>query len=468
LHSDTASPKPLAVVVLAAGEGKRLKSRHPKPVQRLCGRPLIDHVLDAISGLDPARTVVVVGVGKEEVIAASSRPGVEFAVQERQFGTGDAAKAGVGPLGDFAGDILVTCADTPLVTTETLAALRDLHARQGAGATVLTAIFDDPTGYGRIVRAESGLVQAIIEHKDASDEVRAIREINAGIYCFDAETLSRYLALLKPDNEQAEYYLTDVIGLCVRDGVPVAALTAPSAGEVIGINNRVQLAEAERIARDRTRTRVMLEGATLIDPASTFIDAGVTVGRDSVIWPGAMIFGDSVIGEECEIGPHAYIKDASIGDGTVVRQASVVTDSIIGKRCQIGPFSHIRNDSRTETGVRIGSYTEVVRTHIGEGTKALHFTYLGDAEVGRGVNVGAGTITCNYDGRRKHKTVIGDDCFIGSDAVIVAPAQIGDRAYVGAGTVVTAPVPAGSLAVGRARQSIHEGWADARRERDGI
>jgi bifunctional UDP-N-acetylglucosamine pyrophosphorylase / glucosamine-1-phosphate N-acetyltransferase len=460
---DSASQRPVVGVVLAAGEGKRLKSRHPKPLQALCGRPLIDHVLDAVAGLGVTQTIVVVGVGKDEVMTAAARPSVSFAEQTQQLGTGDAAKAAASLLDGFAGDILVTCADTPLVTTETLTRLLHLHREEGAAATVLTAVFDDPTGYGRVVRGDDGLVRAIVEHKDASDAIRAVREINAGIYCFEAEALLAGLRRLRPDNEQAEYYLTDVIALCVQDGRPVAALAAPSAGEVIGINNRVQLAQAEGIARDRIRTRVMLDGVTLMDPASTFIDAAVVIGRDTVIWPGAMILGDTRIGEECEIGPHAYIKDSTIDDGAWIKQASVITNSAVGKRVQVGPFSHIRAQSSTDEDVRIGSYTEVVRSHIGPQTKAQHFTYLGDAQVGARVNVGAGVVTCNYDGKSKHPTVIGDDAFIGSDAIIVAPGEIGARAYVAAGSVVTQPVPEGSLAVGRARQANRPGWADARR-----
>ena len=464
--SEDSDKKALAAVVLAAGEGKRLKSRHPKPLQPLCGRPLIDHVLDAVAALEPAETVVIVGVGREEVTAAvEGRGGLKFAVQERQLGTGDAAKAAARALEGFSGDVLITCADTPLVTAETLQGLLDCHHANEAAGTVLTAIFDDPTGYGRIVRGDKGLVLAITEQKDASEQVRAIREINAGIYVFDAEALFAALERLRPDNEQAEYYLTDVIGLLVSDGRRVAALAAPSAEEVVGINNRVQLSEAERIARGRIRTRVMLDGTTLMDPATTLIDAEVTIGRDTVIWPGATLLGNTQIGDECEIGPNVFIRDSRIANGAKIRQASMITDSAIGERASVGPFSHVREHSTTEAESRVGSYTEVVRSRIGARTKAQHFTYLGDADVGEDVNIGAGVVTCNYDGEKKHKTIIGDEAFIGSDAIIVAPGEIGPRSYVAAGSVITKPVPEGALGIGRTSQANREGWGTARRKR---
>jgi bifunctional UDP-N-acetylglucosamine pyrophosphorylase/glucosamine-1-phosphate N-acetyltransferase len=317
-----------------------------------------------------------------------------------------------------------------------------------------------------VVRDDHGLVTAIVEDKDAGDEVRTLREINAGVYCFNAPKLYEALGRLQPDNTQSEYYLTDVIGDLVARGEPVAALAAEDPEEVIGINNRVQLAQAETKARRRLREQLMLAGVTMMDPASTYVDAGVAIGQDTVLWPGTVISGETVIGDGCTIGPHVQIESCVIGEGCLIKQGCVLSQSRFGRGVQLGPYSHVRPGCQVDDEARVGSYSELVRTHLGRRARDLHFSYLGDAEVGAGANIGAGTVTCNYDGQHKHRTVIGSEAFIGSGTVLVAPVEIGNGAYTAAGSVITKDVPPESLAIARSKQDTHQGWVRQRKEKE--
>jgi len=448
----------LASIVLAAGQGKRMKSALPKPLHRLCGKPMLSHVLAALRPLGPQPQVVIIGVGAEQVRSTFDEPDVVWAVQEQQLGTGHAAASAREALADFTGDVLVTCADIPLVRSETWERVLGEHRKQGAAATIVTALFRDPTGYGRVIRDESGQVRRIVEEADCDEITRGLNEGNVSVYCFSAPALFEALTKLRPDNEQGEYYLTDVVEVLVEARQKVIPVLADP-DEVMGINDRAQLAHAERLLRGRINRRAMLEyGVTLIDPEATYIDPEVTLGCDTVIYPGAVLAGATTVGENCTIGAHVLIEDCEIGNGTNVRHGSVVRESVVGEGVTIGPFAHIRDHSSIGNDTRVGG-GEVVRSKLGERVNDLHFSYLGDTTVGDGANIGAGAITCNYDGRRKNPTVIGDGAFIGSDACLIAPVTIGRGAYVAAGSVVTKDVPPEALALGRARQENKEDWA---------
>ena len=453
----------LNCLILAAGEGKRMKSALAKPLHRVCGRTMIDHVLAYVAPLEPQTVAVVLGVGREAMEEALAGRDVRTVIQHEQLGTGHAALVAADLFADADGDLLITCADIPLVRPETLQALLDEHRARGAVATVMTAFCDDPTGYGRVVRDPDGLVQAIVEHRDASEDVRRIREINAGIYVFSCRKLYAALKLLRPNNVQGEHYLTDVIAQLVAQHEPVAALPVTDPAEVMGINDRVQLSVAETKARDRVRRDLMLSGVTMIDPATTYVDAGVQIGADTVVWPGAIITRDTRIGANCTIGPHVQLDSVTAGEGCQIRQGSVVSGSTLGDRVTVGPFAFIRPDCTIEDEARIGAHTELVRSVVQRGTKMSHFSYVGDTEIGAGSNIGAGVVTCNYDGQSKHRTTIGDGAFIGSDAILVAPVTIGAGAYVGAGSVITKDVPAEALGLGRSRQENLEGWVRRKR-----
>jgi len=454
----------LACIILAAGEGTRLKSKYPKALQPLCGKPLVLHAIDAAqaAGADPV--VVVIGAGADRVRTILADSNVRIAYQKELKGTGHAVMCAEEALQGYQGDVLVTCADIPLVCPQTFSQLAAEHSQSDAAATVLTTICPDPTGYGRVVRNEDGRVRQIVEHDDADEQVRHIKEINTSIYCFQAAALFGALPRLSADNVQGEYYLTDVIPELLDEGHTVAAVTASDWQEVMGINTRAQHAEAEQIARDRVRQRLMDDGVMLMEPASTFIDCEVQIGPDTVIWPGVVILGQTQIGSDCLIESNVRIENCQIADSVQVHHCSVMTDSRLGNEVQVGPFAHIRDNSEICEQARVGSYAEVVRSVVGPRTYDKHFSYLGDAQVGADVNIGAGVITCNYDGQTKHRTVIEDGAFVGSDAAIVAPVTIGARAYIGAGSVITKDVPPDALAVERGPQKNIEDWDKRRRE----
>lgn len=452
----------LAAIVLAAGKGTRMKSRVPKVLHKICGRPMLFYVLDAVRSAGVKETVVVVGFGADQV-AREVGDGAAVALQAEQLGTGHALQQAGPFLRNFCGDILVVCGDTPLITPETLARLAGEHRASGAAATVLTAEMDDPRGYGRVLRDEAGRVIRIVEEKDATPEEKLTREINTGVYCFKAAGLFEGLAGIKPVNAQGEYYLTDIIGLSVGRGLLVGAVKAADPGETAGINDRVQLSLAERVVRDAILKDLMLSGVTVIDPASTFVDKGVKIGPDTVINPYTIIRGNTVVGECCVIGPGVSLVDTKVGDDVAIRN-SIVEEGEVGDGSTVGPFAYLRPGTRLDKNVKVGDFVEIKKSSIGSGSKVPHLSYVGDAVVGKGVNVGAGTITCNYDGQKKWPTQIGDGAFIGSNSNLVAPVEIGPGAYIGAGSTITKDVPAGALGVERARQSVIPGWADKRKK----
>jgi bifunctional UDP-N-acetylglucosamine pyrophosphorylase/glucosamine-1-phosphate N-acetyltransferase len=456
----------LHVVILAAGKGTRMKSTRPKVLHPLAGRPLIEHVLRTAARLDAASTTLVVGHGADEVRSAlAGWPGLQFVVQSPQLGTGHALQQTEPLLGGKSGLVLLLYADVPLLQAATLSRLIAAHRTSRAAATVLTAELEDPYGYGRIVRDADGGVARIVEERDASAADREIREINSGIYVLSLDPLFDALRELATDNAQGEYYLTDLVGIYRRRGLEVHALQLDHPGELHGVNSRVDLAELTRVLRARRNHELMLAGVTFDDPATTYVDEDVEIGIDTVLGPGVQLEGRTKIGERCRIHAGARLRDATLGDDVTVLDGSVILDSSIGARASVGPFAHLRPGSTLGEDARVGNFVELKKTAMGAGSKANHLAYLGDATIGRDVNVGAGTITCNYDGVKKHETIIEDGVFIGSDSQLVAPVRIGRGAYVAAGSSVTHDVPADALAIARARQQNKAGWATARRAR---
>ncbi|MBA2949849.1 bifunctional UDP-N-acetylglucosamine diphosphorylase/glucosamine-1-phosphate N-acetyltransferase GlmU [Streptomyces himalayensis] len=458
--------RPAAVVVLAAGEGTRMKSATPKVLHDICGRSLVGHVLAASRELEPQDLVVVVGHAREQVAAhlAEVDPTVRTAVQEKQKGTGHAVRMALEELGGAVdGTVVVVCGDTPLLTGETLQRLAGTHAADGNAVTVLTAEVPDATGYGRIVRDEaSGAVTAIVEHKDATDAQRAIREINSGVFAFDGRLLADALGKVRTDNSQGEEYLTDVLGILREAGHRVGASVAGDHREIAGINNRVQLAEARRILNDRLLERAMLAGVTVVDPASTWVDVTVTFEQDAVVHPGTQLLGATHLAEGCEVGPNTRLTDTRVGAGARVDN-SVSVGAEVGPQASVGPYAYLRPGTRLGLKAKAGTYVEMKNARIGEGTKVPHLSYVGDATIGEYTNIGAASVFVNYDGQDKHHTTVGSHCRTGSDNMFVAPVTIGDGAYTAAGSVITKDVPAGSLAVARGQQRNIEGWVARKR-----
>jgi len=445
-------------VVLAAGQGTRMKSDLYKVLHPVCGKPMVEHVIDHIRGLGISRIVTIVGHGAETVEETLGEKS-EYALQQEQLGTAHAVQQAERLIGDLDGTTIVVCGDTPLIRSETMEALIAHHQTTGAKATILTAYADDPTGYGRIIRGESGQVLRNVEQKDATPEEQKVTEINTGTYCFDNRTLFETLKKVKNNNNQGEYYLPDVVGILQSQSALVSAYVAGDFSETIGINDRVVLAEAERVMRRRIAEKHMRNGVTIINPENTYISAAAEIGRDTVLQPGSMIEGRTVIGNKCVIGPNSQIVDSVIGDHTTVH-SSVVLSSVIGTATSIGPFAHIRPDSNLGNSVKIGNFVEVKKATLGEGSKVSHLSYIGDAKIGSHVNIGCGTITVNYDGKNKHLTTIEDDAFIGCNSNLVAPVTVGKGAYVAAGSTITKSVPESSLAIARARQENKEGYAN--------
>ncbi|MFD4723938.1 bifunctional UDP-N-acetylglucosamine diphosphorylase/glucosamine-1-phosphate N-acetyltransferase GlmU [Streptomyces seoulensis] len=458
--------RPAAVVVLAAGEGTRMKSATPKVLHRICGRSLVGHVLAASRELDPAELVVVVGHAREQVAAhlAEIDPGVRTAVQEQQNGTGHAVRMALEELGGpVDGTVVVVCGDTPLLTSDTLAALTGTHQADGNAVTVLTAEVPDATGYGRIVRdGASGAVTAIVEHKDATAEQRAIAEINSGVFAFDGRLLADALKQVRTDNSQGEEYLTDVLGILRAAGHRVGASVAGDHREIAGINNRVQLSEARRTLNDRLLTAAMLDGVTVVDPATTWVDVTVGFGRDAVVHPGTQLTGATRIDEGAEVGPNSRLNDTVVGAGARVDN-TVADGAEVGEGATVGPYAYLRPGTRLGVKAKIGTYVETKNASIGEGTKVPHLSYVGDATIGDFTNIGAASVFVNYDGESKHHTTVGSHCKTGSDNMFVAPVTVGDGAYTGAGSVITKDVPPGALAVARGQQRNIEGWVARKR-----
>jgi bifunctional UDP-N-acetylglucosamine pyrophosphorylase / glucosamine-1-phosphate N-acetyltransferase len=456
-------------VILAAGEGKRMRSRRAKVLHRLAGRPLVDYPVALARGAGAAGIVVVVGFGGDAVHAAfagDASADLHFAEQKEQRGTGHALVMARGTVPEDAGELLLLYADVPLLAGETVQRLLAHHRARRAAATVLTFTPADPTGYGRIVRrGRRGPVVRIVEERDTTPAQRRIGECNAGIYCFDPRAVWPALVRLSPDNDQSELYLTDVIGLLARGRRRVESIHVDDPLEVAGVNDRSQLARLEAVLRERTLLRLMTEGVTMLDPAVTYVEPGVTVGRDTVLYPGVRLEGRTTIGEACVVGTGCQLTDMTVGDRVRFRPYCVVERSVVEADVVLGPFARLRPGTVIETGADIGNFIEIKKSRIGRGVKAHHVGYLGDATVGEGANIGAGTITCNYDGDRKHLTEIGARAFVGTNSSLVAPLRIGDDSYIGAGSVITKDVPPGALAVGRAHQVTKEGWAEHRRAR---
>jgi bifunctional UDP-N-acetylglucosamine pyrophosphorylase/glucosamine-1-phosphate N-acetyltransferase len=454
----------LHVVILAAGKGTRMKSATPKVLHSLAGRPLIEHILSTVDQLTTASTKLVVGHGADQVQSAlAGRPRLQYVVQSPQLGTGHALMQAESALKGLKGYVLLLNADVPLLEPGTLLRLLEAHRNAKAAMTVLTAELADPYGYGRIVRDSDNQIIRIIEERDASSEQRVIREVNGGVYALSMGPLFQHLNQLATDNSQAEYYLTDLVGLYRQKGLRVDALCLDTADELRGVNSRLDLAELSKVVRQRKNRQLMMGGVTLDDPASTFVDVDVTVGPDTVLGPGVRLEGRTVVGDRCRIHAGSRLTNVTVEDDVVVLDYSVIVESRVGQGAQVGPMAHVRPDSVIGPGARVGNFVELKKTSLGKGSKASHLTYLGDSTIGEGVNIGAGTITCNYDGVAKHPTVIEDGVFIGSDTQLIAPVTVGKDAYVGAGSSITDDVPAGSLAIARGRQVNKPEWAAKRK-----
>lgn len=444
------------VIILAAGQGTRMKSKLYKVLHPVCGKPMVRHVLEQMKDLKAEKIVTVVGHGAD-MVKSELGDECEYVLQAEQLGTAHAVMQTKELLKGKQGTTLVVCGDTPLLKAETINALMDHHIKQNAKATILTSFADDPTGYGRIIRNEQGHVEKIVEHKDATDEEKQVREINAGTYCFDNESLFNALEKVSNENAQGEYYLPDVIEILKSEGEIVTAYSTDDFTETLGVNDRVALSQAEKIMRQRINEKHMRNGVTIIDPEQTYIESDVVIGQDTIIYPGTIIKGKTTIAEDCVIGPHTEIVNCSVDSETTIRQ-SVAHDSQIGASVQIGPFSHIRPQSHIYDEVRIGNFVEVKKSTFGKGSKASHLSYIGDAEVGDNVNIGCGSITVNYDGVNKFKTIIEDNVFIGCNSNLVAPVKIGEGAYVAAGSTITKDVPSEALSIARARQENKENY----------
>lgn len=456
METSSKGQKPLDILILAAGLGTRMKSDHAKVLHKLDGRPFISHVCRTALALTPRKLYVVVGHQGEEVKQAVLREAgdlpVEFVWQDKQLGTGHAVNAARDFFNSGASTLLVLSGDVPVIRTETLRSLVQQHSvykGTGAACTILSVRLEDPTGYGRMVRDSDGLFSRIVEQKDAVDDERLIKEINSGIYCFDTEKLFAALARVKNENAQGEYYLTDVPALLKADGDDVAVHRHNDSFEIEGVNNRSQLAELERLHRKRINSRLMLEfGVTLLDPQTTYVSEDAVIGRDTILHPNVTIEGRTTVGRGCEIRSGSRITDSSIADGVEILDNCIIADSTVEEGCKVGPMAHLRGKATMRKKSKVGNFVELKKTDLGEGAKANHLTYLGDATVGEKTNIGAGTITCNYDGVNKNPTTIGKNVKIGSDTMLVAPVKIGDGSVTGAGSVVTKDVPEDSLVYG--------------------
>lgn len=451
------------VVILAAGAGTRMKSDLSKVLHPIGSTPLLGHVISAVQGMGVAQPeiVVVVGHQRESVVEylSMNHPEVRTAVQAEQNGTGHAMRCALAaaPAGDDSRTVIVVAGDTPLLRGSTLAALVGRHLDQGCAATVLTAELADPSGYGRIVRDEQGDVLGIVEHKDATPEQLAITEINSGMFAFELGPLVASLARLTTDNSQGEEYLTDVLGILNDDGKRVSAYLTDEPDEINGINDRVQLAAARAIMRDRINEAHMRAGITILDPDTVWIDPTVTLGQDVTIWPNSHLLGATSVASGATVGPDTTLSNCTIGEGAAVIRSHCL-DATIGPDAEIGPFTYLRPGTVLGTSAKAGAFVEIKNSSVGDNSKVPHLSYVGDAEIGSGTNVGAATIVVNYDGVNKHRTTIGDNVRVGSDSMLIAPVSIGDNAYTAAGSVITEDVPEGALAVGRARQTNVEGW----------
>lgn len=428
-----------------------MKSFLPKVLHKLNGRPLIRWVLSAVAPLKPGKSYIVVGHDKKQVCSELSKDKVIFVEQKKQLGSGHALKQVERYLKRYKGNILVLCGDVPLIQKQTLSNLVSIHKKQNNAATILSSMIDNPFSYGRIYRLPSGQVRGIIEEKDATDRQREIKEINSGIYCFSSPVIWDALKKIKSDNKKKEYYLTDAISFLSDMGENIGAYPNAKFEEILGINNRADLARAEKIVRGNILKNLMLNGVTIVDPENTYVSSQAKIGTDTVIFPGTVIEGKTSIGKNCRIGPYSYIKDSVLADNVEV-VSSYIYSSSISKRVKIGPFSHLRPGTKVKEGAKVGNFSETKNSTIGAGSKVNHLSYIGDSYLGKHVNIGAGTITCNYDGVKKYKTIIGDRSFVGSNVNFVAPVKIGPETLIGAGSTITNNVPKKHMAIARARQ----------------
>ena len=455
--------KGISAIILAAGQGKRMKSSLPKVAHLALGKPVVWHVAQAARAAGIREMVFVLGYGRDKILPVVEAFGGKVAIQESQFGTGDAARCGLAELSAGAKEVVVLCGDAPLLRPATIRALLAARRRRGAPASVLTGVLDDPTGYGRIVRGDDGSVARIVEEKDANAALRKIREVNSGTYAFDRVFLERGLPRLSDVNAQREYYLTDLVLEALAEGKRVVPVVAAEPDEVRGINSRRELAEATRILLERKLDDLMASGVTLVDPRRTYVETEVSVGQDTVIDPGVTLLGATRIGRGVRIQTGCVVDGSVIADGVELKPYTVISGSTVRKGAILGPFSHLRPEADIGEGAHIGNFVEVKKSRIGKGSKANHLSYLGDATIGKKVNVGAGTITCNYDGIHKHPTVLGDGVFVGSDTMLVAPVTVGKGALIGAGSTITKNVPPYALALCRAEQKTIEGWVARKR-----
>ncbi len=443
-------------LILAAGQGTRMKSKTPKVLHEICGKPMLSCVIDAAAGAEIEENIVVIGHGAVEVRERFADAGVKFAVQEHQLGTGHAVMMAEDQLPEE-GLVLVLCGDTPLITAETLEWLIAFHEREKNTVTVLTARMEDPFGYGRIVRDEAGGLKKIVEEKDADAETKEIDEINSGMYCFDAGFLKHSLGRLTNDNAQQEYYITQLIEIALAEGRKAGAFIIRLSEEIMGVNNRAQLAEAEALMRERINKAHMMAGVTFADPKTAYIDTEVRIGADTWIGPGVILKGKTVIGEDCVIGQNCRIVDSVVGNGVTI-QSSTLLESTVGDETTIGPYAYLRPHAHLGRKGKIGDLVEVKNANIGDGSKASHLAYIGDADVGRDVNIGCGVVFVNYDGINKYRSVVEDDAFIGSNSNLIAPVHVEKQGYIAAGTTISRDVPEGSLVVGRTKERVIPTW----------
>ncbi len=451
----------LVVLILAAGKGKRMRSELPKVVHSVLGKPMIGYVLDAAGVLNPDRTCMVLGYRGDVIKGCVDEmlSGVEYVVQDRQLGTGHAVLSAEPHLGSYKGNILIINGDSPAVTGGTLRKLVGGHLKSRSVISFISSKLDSPGGYGRIVRDENNSLQHVVEEKDASVKEKRIKEVNAGIYCVRSDFLWDALRKLSSDNKQGEYYLPDIIGLAVKKGLKILVHSVTDTGEILGVNDRSELADMESYMRRRILNRFLASGVTITDPDSTFIAPDVKIGRDTVIYPGTYIYGRTKISRSCTIGPNVYLEDAVLGKNVSIKFSSHLEGCIVESSVVVGPFARLRPGANIGQNSKIGNFVEIKKSDIGRGSKVPHLSYIGDATVGRKVNIGAGTITCNYDGINKHRTVIEDGAFIGSDSMLVAPIKVGKGSVTAAGSTITKDVDRDSLAIERNRQKTIKGWS---------
>jgi len=449
----------IATIILAAGKGTRMKSEVVKVLHPILGLPMLSYPIDlSLNGIKAEKTIVIVGYQADRIVERFKNPEIQFVLQKEQLGTGHAALQAIPFLKTFSGTALILCGDVPLVKADTLRTLIGAFEESHSTLTVLTTVVEDPFGYGRILRSPEGWLDKIVEEKDASEKERSIREINTGIYCVKASFLMEGLGEIGKDNAQGEYYLTDLVEVAKRKGLRCSAHIVSDPVEVMGINTRVDLAVANEVLRLAKLKELMLSGVTVVDPKTTYVDQFVEVGKDTVLYPNCHLQGRTKIGERCLLEPNAKVSDSIVGNEVTIRSNSVITESKVEEGASIGPFSHLRPLSEVRTKAKIGNFVEVKKSIIGRGSKANHLTYIGDSMVGEDVNIGAGTITCNYDGFEKHPTVIGDRVFVGSNVELVAPVKVGNGSTIGAGSTITKDVPGGALAISRTKQKNIKGW----------